>query len=138
MHRLPRLFNVAQCPVLQPASPTVRLMLVDIVVCAVQQFHRPAQAVGSTPLFIHRRMVVQVLAVVDGGFLDSRIAASMASTARVRRRPPSIRSLLAQVGPRMPKVGQCVQISGMRSRRVGCGKRVSNSTANAAIKISFA
>jgi hypothetical protein len=65
-----RLIDVPECAISQPAYGRIIFFTGDIIVRLVQQFHRAVKAPGAVHVGIDRRMIVQILAVIDRSPLD--------------------------------------------------------------------
>jgi hypothetical protein len=66
------LVDVLEGALLKTLGESVVFFLRDIVVSFVEQFDRAVQAAGPVHAGIDGRVIVDVFAVIDGGFLDFR------------------------------------------------------------------
>jgi len=92
----------------------------DIVVCLIQQFLRAVKAAGAIQSSIDRRMIVQVLAIVNRGpfnFVDRLV--NLADRVLFFFIHVMGRGQVFEMSAGVPQIGQCMEIGWMPSRFVG-------------------
>src|SRR5579872_1032849 len=62
--------DMAEGPLLKSLRDGIVFRLIDIVVSLVQKFQRLMKAVCLRQVSVDARMIMEILAVIDGGFLD--------------------------------------------------------------------
>jgi hypothetical protein len=122
-----RAVNVLEGAMTQAVREDVVLFLGEVAMGFIEKFQGAMIAAGATEVRVDGRMVIQILAVVNGSALDFGdglvdlddgvffFAVHMAGV-----------SLVCEMGPRVAKVGERVEVSGMMPRFVGkaeCGKQ---------------
>ena len=65
-----RFIDVLQGATTQPVGKTVIFLFRDVVMCPIEQFKRPMVAAPAFYVRIDRRMVIQILAIIDRSALD--------------------------------------------------------------------
>jgi len=112
-----RLVDVVDGAIAQAADGRIVFFASDIIVRLVEQFQRAMKAAPAIHVGIDRRMVFQVLAIINGGALDfpngfvNLIDSVLFLPVLVCGVGP-----LAQVSARVPQVGERMQVGRMRSR----------------------
>jgi hypothetical protein len=115
--------DVVDGAIAQAADGRIVFFAGDVVMGLVEQFKGAVKAAGAIHVRIDGRMVVQILAVIDGGALDFAdgfvdfLNGVLLFVVHVLGRRQ-----LAQVSARMPQVSESVQVGGMPSRFVGEGQ----------------
>jgi hypothetical protein len=119
--------NVMKRAISQTAHGRVIFFPSDVIVGSIQQFHRAVIAAGAIHSCIDRRVIVQVLAVIDRSpldFVDGVVnffdSVLLFSIHVVRGRK------VFQVSAGVAQVRERVQVSRMPSRFVGEGQRGAN------------
>jgi len=114
------LVDVMDGAIAQTADGRVIFFAGNIVVRLVEQFQRAVKAASALHVGVDRRMVFKVLAVINrgvldfpDGFVDLFDGVLFFAVHMLGRRQ------LAEVGARVPQVGERVQVSRMSSRFVG-------------------
>ena len=111
-----RFIDVVEGAIAQSTHCRIIFFAGDIVVRFIQQFHRAVVSAGPVHMRIDRRMIVQILAVVDRGALDlsngfvdffNGVLFLFVHVMRWRQ--------VLQVSARVPQIAQRVQISRMPS-----------------------
>ena len=115
-----RFVDVMEGAIPQTPDGGVIFLASDIIVSFIQQLKRAMIAAGAIHMSIDRRMVVQILAIVNRGLLN--LANGFVDL--VHGVPFFFvhvmgRSQILQVGARMPQVGKCMQVCRMPSWFVG-------------------
>ena len=111
-----RFIDVMQGAIAQSPHRRIIFFAGDIVVRLIQQLHRAVVAAGPVHMHIDRRMIVQILAIIDRSPLDfidrfvNLFNGVLFLFVHVMRR----RQVL-QVSARVPQIAQRVQISRMSS-----------------------
>ena len=122
-----RFIDMHKRPLLQALGKTVVLVLRDIAVRLVYQFEGPPQTAGPVHVRIDRRMIVQVLAVIDCGLLDfiDGVVDFVNGFLFLLAELPT-RGTPLQLCPRISKIGKRAKIcrmifSGCRAGAYDCG-----------------
>ena len=112
------LVNVFEGALLQSLREGVVFFLGNIAVCLVDQFQRAVKPAGPIHAGVNRRMIVQVLAVVDAGLFDfvDRFIDFMDGFLLLFLQLPAVRALQVRSG--VTQVGQGVKVSRMLSGRL--------------------
>lgn len=111
-----RFVNVMESAIAQSSHRRIIFLACDIVVRLIQQLHGAVVAAGPVHMHIDRRMIVQILPVIDrcaldlsNGFVDFFNGVLFLFVHVMRRRQ------VLQVSARVPQIAQRVQISRMSS-----------------------
>ena len=62
--------DVAKSALLEPLGETIVFLTGDVIVSFIEKFDGAVETAGPVEMSVHGRMVVEILAVVDRGFLD--------------------------------------------------------------------
>jgi hypothetical protein len=109
--------DVVQGTVAKAAYSRIVFFAGDVIVRFIEQFHRAMKTAGAVHAGIDRRVIVQILAVVNRGVLDffdgliNLINGVLFFFVHVMSG-----SQVLQMGTRVAQVGERVQICGMHSR----------------------
>ena len=108
-----RLFDVIQRPLLQPLRKAIVLFARDIVVGLVNQFKSAMQAAGPVESGVNRRVLVQVLAIINRSPLDlaNGLVDLMDRPLFLFAQFPVVGAL--QMGSCVAQIGQSMQIGRM-------------------------
>jgi hypothetical protein len=118
-----RLIDVMNGAIAQSADGGIIFLAGDIVVRFVEQFEGAVKAAFAIHVGIDRRMVFQILAIVDGGVLDfANGFVDLFNRSLFFIIDAIGRRELAQMSSRVTKVGERVQIRRMAAWFVGEGK----------------
>jgi hypothetical protein len=123
-----RLIDVVDGAIAQAAHGRIIFFTGNIIVRLVEQFQRAMKAASAIHVRVDRRMVVQVLAVIDGGVFDfpnsfvNLVDGVLFLPVLVCGVGP-----LAQVSARVPEIGERVQVGRMPSRFIGESQTRANS-----------
>jgi hypothetical protein len=115
-----RFVDVMKGAVPKPTHGWIIFFAGDVIVSFIQQFHRAVKAAGAIHACIDRRMIVQVLAVVNRSplnFVDGFI--NLVDGVFFFFVHVMGGSQVFQMSARVPQVSERVQISRMPSRFVG-------------------
>src|SRR5580693_5792083 len=112
--------DVPEGAIAQTAYGRIILFAGNIVVRFVEQFQSAVIAAGAVHMRIDRRMIVQILAIVNRSALDlSKGFVDLVNGMLFFLVHVMSGSQVLQVSARMPQVGERVQVGGMPSRLVG-------------------
>ena len=118
-----RFVDMFQRAMTQSMGKAVIFFFRDVVMRLVKQFERPVIAAFVSEMRIDRRMVIQILAIVNGsvldlcdGFVDLGDGVILFSI------HPAGPCLALQMSARVAQVGEGVEVRGMPSRFVGEGQ----------------
>jgi hypothetical protein len=62
--------DVAKSALLEPLGETIVFFTRDVVVSFIEKFDGAMETAGPVEMSVHGRMVVEILAIIDSGFLD--------------------------------------------------------------------
>jgi hypothetical protein len=114
-----RFVNMSKSAVAQAARPRIIFFACDVIVRFVEQFQRAMKTAAAVQARIDRRMIVQVLAVIDGGVLDfADSLVDLIDGVLLLVILPFRVSKVAQMGAGVTQIGQRVQICRMSARIV--------------------
>jgi hypothetical protein len=119
------LVNVMKSAIPQTAHGRVIFFAGDVIVSSVEQFHRAMKTAGAVHSCIDRRMIIQVLAVVNCGalnFFDGSI--NLFNGMLFFFVHVMSGSQVFEMGAGVAEIGERMQVGGMPSRFVGetnCG-----------------
>jgi len=117
-----RFVDVVKSAIAQTTYCRIIFFVCDIVVRFVEQLQRAVIAAGPVHVRIDRRMIVQVLAIVNSSILDlSNGFVDLVNGMLLFFVHVMSRSQVLQVSARMTQIGECVQVCRMPSRFVGEG-----------------
>ena len=118
-----RFVDMFQGAMPQSMGKLVTFFFRDVVMRLVKQFERPVVAASVSEMRIDRRMVIQILTIVNrrvldlgDGFVDLGDGVIFLSI------HPAGPCLALQMSPRMAQVGEGVEVCGMPSRFIGEGQ----------------
>jgi len=117
-----RFVDVVQGAVAQAAHRGIVLLAGNVIVRLIQQFERAVKTAGPVHVFVDRRVIVQVLAVVNRGpfdFVDG--AVNLVDGALFLFVHVIGGGGVVEMSAGVAQVGQGMQVSGMPSRFVGEG-----------------
>jgi len=115
-----RFVDVMKGAVPKPTYGWIIFFAGDVIVSFIQQFHRAVKAAGAIHASIDRRMIVQILAVVNRSpldFLDGFV--NLINRVLFFLVHVMGGSQVFQMRARVPQIGQGVQVCRMPSRFVG-------------------
>jgi hypothetical protein len=113
-----RLVDVFESALLETLGEGVVFFLGHIVVGFVDEFESPVETAAPIETCVNRRMIVDVLAVVDGGFLDfvDGLINFVDGMLFLVTQFTAVGTL--QMSASVAEIGQCVKIRWMLSRRL--------------------
>ena len=115
-----RIVDVMEGAIPQTAHGGVIFLASDVIVSFIQQFKRAMIAAGAIHMSIDRRMVVQILAIVNRSLLNlAKGFVDLVHGVLLFFVHVMGRSQVLQVGARMPQVSKCMQVCRMPSWFVG-------------------
>jgi hypothetical protein len=122
-----RFIDVVNRAIPQTAYPWIVFFAGNVIVRPIQQFHRAMVAASAVHSCIDRRMIVQILPVIDRGALDfvDRLIDFADGMFFFFVHVMSGRHVF-QVSPGGAEIAECVQVCGMYSRLLSyahCGKQ---------------
>jgi hypothetical protein len=115
-----RFVDVMEGAIPQTAHGRVIFLASDIIVSFIEQLKRAVKAAGAIHSSIDRRMVVQILAIVNRSLLNlANGSVDLVDGVLFFFVHVMGRSQILQVGACVPQVGKCMQVSRMPSWFVG-------------------
>jgi hypothetical protein len=112
-----RLVDVLQSTLLEALGEGIVFFLGDVAVSFVDELECPVQAAAPIKVRVDRWIIVEVLSVIDRGFLDlfNGVVDFVNGFLFLFSQLPAVRAL--QVSPRLPEIGERVQIGRMLAWR---------------------
>ncbi len=118
-----RFIDVLQGATTQPVGKTVIFLFRDVVMCPIEQFERFAIAAPAVNVRINRRMVIQILAIIDRSALDLvDCFVDLGDGVIFFPIHPAGPCPALQMSARVAKIGEGMQVGRMPSGFVGKGQ----------------